>query len=161
MGNNKCLGPSGSSIIEASPKALSRHQNRIVFHLGYAPIALLAFIGTFIYQCVVIPTAGKLILCVAAICISLIILKNSGRVILRTLKHEEDSGAPSSMKKDTKKKLVVYYAGFFLLVALTVATGCYLNTYYLDQDKAAGNWSHFEQIFRLPIDDTLPFCDLP
>lgn len=153
MGNNKCLSPSGSSIIEETPKPLSKHRNRIVFHLGYAPIALIVFIGTFIYQCVVIPTAGKLIFCIAAIVISLIALKNSGRAVFHALKHEEDSGTPSSMKKNTKKKLVAYYVGFLLLASLTIVSGCYLNMYYLDQDKAISNWSHFEQIFRLPIDD--------
>ncbi|MDE7410144.1 MAG: hypothetical protein K2N09_09005 [Muribaculaceae bacterium] len=54
---------------------------------------------------------------------------------------------------DTKKKLVAYYVGFLLLVAITIATGCYLNTNYLDQDKSESNLSHFEQIFRLSIDD--------
>lgn len=153
MGNNKCLSPYGSSIIEATPNTLSKYRDRIVFHLGYAPITLLAFIGTFIYQCVVIPTTGKFIFCAAAVGISLIVLKNSGRVVFHALKHEKDSGVPSSMKKNTKKKLVAYYVGFLLLASFTIVSGCYLNTYYLDQDKAASNQSHFEQIFRLPIDD--------
>lgn len=153
MGNNKCLSPYGNSKIEETPKTLSKYRDRIVFHLGYAPLTLLAFIGTFIYQCVVIPTTGKLILCVAATVISLIVFKSSGRVVFHALKHEKDSGAPSSMKKDTKKKLVAYYVGLLLLASFTIATGCYINTHYMDQDKAASNQSHLEQIFRLPIDD--------
>ncbi len=147
--NETYCSTSNGAIVTAN----SKHRNRIVFHLGFAPVALLAFIGTFIYECVVIPTAGKLIFWVATTGISLIILKNSGRIIFRALKHEKDSGASHSMNMDTKKKLVAYYVGFLLLVAITIATGCYLNTNYLDQDKSESNLSHFEQIFRLSIDD--------
>lgn len=146
METNKSLCPSESSVIEDGPKPPSKKIDRIVAHLFVAPMALLVFIGTFGYQCVVIPTVGKLLFCLVAMSISVCILKRSGRRLYPTLKNEKYS---TTVSRNSSKKIVVYYTGFLIIVLLTVTAGSYLNTHYLDVDKATQNRTHFEKIFRM------------
>ena len=84
--------------IEETNKEISEQKNRIVFHLFYTPVALLVFIGSFIYQCVVIPTADQIIFCMVVMGISVLILKKTGRIIYCTLRNEEvsESTVPNS-----------------------------------------------------------------
>ncbi|MDE5883135.1 MAG: hypothetical protein K2H60_15550 [Muribaculaceae bacterium] len=150
MEKKKSSRLSRSSAIEETPKVVSQQQERIVFHLFYAPAALLVFIGSFIYQCVVIPTPGQFLFCLAAMGISILILKKTGRIVYRTLQNEEVPAPASHLKATAIRRLLAYYAIYMAIAVTTVMTGAYLNTNHLDHDKAASRSTHFELIFRLP-----------
>ena len=150
MENSKSSNPHKSVAIEETNKVISEQKNRIVFHLFYTPVALLVFIGSFIYQCVVIPTSDQIIFCMVAMGISVLILKKTGRIIYCTLRNEEVSESSSYQKTNTIRKLIGYYAIYMVIAFTTIAAGACLNTIHLDYDKAASRDTHFELIFRLP-----------
>lgn len=150
MEKKKSSRLSKSPHIEETPKVISRQQERIVFHLFYAPAALLVFIGSFIYQCVVIPTPGQFLFCLAAMGISVLILKKTGRIVYRTLRNEEVPEADPRLKATAIRKLLAYYAIYMMIAFTTIVAGAYLNTNYLDYAKAASRDTHFELIFRFP-----------
>lgn len=121
----------------------SKKHDRIVFHLCIAPMALLCFIGTFAFTCAVIPTVGQLLFCLAVMCLSVFIIERCGRQLYPTLKELE----ANAIHKTMTKELLGYYAIFLIIVLLTMVSGSYLNTHYLDEDKAVQNQTHFERIF--------------
>lgn len=150
---NKVNETSCSATYELRDNTVSEnHRNRIVFHLFYAPMALLVFIGVFIHQCVIIPTVCQLLFCITMMCLSIFILNRGGCIVFRTLK-EEDNHKTSFVKSGIRKKLLAYYTSFLLIAFLTIVSGAYLNTRYLDKGKAESNWMHFEQILRISPND--------
>ena len=144
---------SSSNSYEGRDNTASKnHRNEIVFHLFYTPMALLVFIGVFIHQCVVIPTIGQLLFCITMMSLCFFILNRGGCIVFRSLK-EEDNQEISFMKSGIRKKLLAYYTAFLLIILLTIVSGAYLNTHYLDKDKADSNWMHFERILRISPND--------
>lgn len=138
---NKVNETSCSASYEVRDNTVSKnHRNRIVFHLFYAPMALLVFIGVFIHQCVVIPTVCQLLFCITMMSLCFFILNRGGCIVFHSLK-EEDNQETSFVKSGIRKKLLAYYTVFLLIVLLTIVSGAYLNTYYLDKDKADSNYA--------------------
>lgn len=151
MESNNSSNTHQSTVNGETSNTLPMERNRIVYHLGYIPLALIVFIATFISQCVVIPTAGQILFFLVAIGVSIIIIKKCGRIVLHSLKCEDTADATSHMDIRIKRKLSIYYAVLLLILFITVACGSYLNTNYLDEGKATRNQTHFEQIFHIPF----------
>ena len=128
-------------------EADTKQKEKIVRHLLFAPLALLAFIGIFTHLFVIIPTAAQLAFGLTAMALTICILKRPGRTLLHTLKQQPDD-APSQ----PTKSLLSYYSILLLIAAITVATGLFLNAHYSDLDKQTEQINEMEQLFSINHD---------
>ena len=132
------------STTDSSNMVRLKKRESIVLYLGLAPMTILCLIGVFSFVCMVIPTTWQLLFCLVAMSTSVFILDKYDRRLYPELKDVDASTAHKSMTK----KLQAYYAGF-LIIDVTMVTDYFLNTLYLDADKAAQNRTHFEKIFHI------------
>ena len=125
------------------PEAMTNQKERLVLHLFCAPVALLFLIGAFTYRWVLIPTAGQISFGLAAMAITLLVIKRIGRKLLFAFKQQPDDDTSR-----LTKRLLSYYGIYLLIAALTVAAGLFLNASYPDFDKQARDKAAIEQMFN-------------
>ena len=139
MATNTTLQSPESSRLEA----VTNQKERLILHLFCAPVALLFLIGAFTYRWVLIPTVGQIAFGLAAIAITLLVLKRIGRKLLSAFKQRPDDDTAR-----LTKSLLSYYGIFLLIAALTVAAGLFLNASYPDFDKQARDKAPIDQMFN-------------
>ncbi|MDE5846167.1 MAG: hypothetical protein K2H71_02325 [Muribaculaceae bacterium] len=112
------------------PEVVINQKERLVLHLFCAPVALLFLIGVFTYRWVLIPTAGQIAFGLAAMAITIIVMKRIGRKLLYAFKQQPDDDTSR-----LTKRLLSYYGVLLTIAVMTITIGSYLNTHYLDLDK--------------------------
>ncbi|MBD5286006.1 MAG: SoxR reducing system RseC family protein [Bacteroides sp.] len=112
------------------PEAVTNQKERLVLHLFCVPVALLFLIGAFTYRWVLIPTAGQIAFGLAAMAITIIVMKRIGRKLLYAFKQQPDDDT-----SQLTKRLLSYYGVLLIIAVMTITIGSYLNTHYPDLDK--------------------------
>ncbi|MBD5262460.1 MAG: hypothetical protein HDS39_00090 [Bacteroides sp.] len=125
----------------------TKQKEKIVRHLLFAPLALLAFIGIFTHLFVIIPSAGQLAFGLTAMALTICILKRPGRTLLHALKQQPDDAT-----SQPTKSLFSYYGIFLLIAAIIVAAGLFLNAHYPDLDRQTEQMHEMEQLFSINHD---------
>lgn len=125
------------------PEAVINQKERLVLHLFCAPVALLFLIGAFTYRWVLIPTVGQIAFSLAAMAITLIVIKRIGRKLLSAFKQQPDDDT-----SQLTKRLLSYYGVLLIITVMTITIGSYLNTHYPDLDKQARDKAAIEQIYN-------------
>lgn len=125
------------------PEAVTNQKERLVLHLFCAPVALLFLIGAFTYRWVLIPTVGQIAFCLAAMAITLLVMKRIGRKLLYAFKQQPDDDT-----SQLTKSLLSYYGVLLIITVMTITIGSYLNTHYPDLDKQARDKAAIEQIYN-------------
>ena len=115
------------------PEAVTNQKERLVLHLFCAPVALLFLIGAFTYRWVLIPTVGQIAFSLAAMAITIIVMKRIGRKLLYAFK--QSTGASQPHPISLTKRLLSYYGVLLIITVMTITIGSYLNTHYPDLDK--------------------------
>ena len=126
------------------PKAVTNQKERLVLHLFCAPVALLFLIGAFTYRWVLIPTAGQISFGLAAMAITLLVLKRIGRKLLYAFKQQPDDDT-----SQLTKRLLSYYGVLLIITVMTITIGSYLNTHYPDLDKQEKQTHKTEKLFSI------------
>ena len=122
---------------------MTNQKERLVLHLFCAPVALLFLIGAFTYRWVLIPTVGQIAFCLAAMAITLLVMKRIGRKLLYAFKQQPDDDT-----SQLTKSLLSYYGVLLIITVMTITIGSYLNTHYPDLDKQARDKAAIEQIYN-------------
>ncbi|MDE6192606.1 MAG: hypothetical protein K2M83_01305 [Muribaculaceae bacterium] len=112
------------------PEAVINQKERLVMHLFCTPVALLFLIGAFTYRWVLIPTVGQIAFGLAAMAITIIVMKRIGRKLLSAFKQQPDDDT-----SQLTKRLLSYYGVLLIIAVMTITIGSYLNTHYPDLDK--------------------------
>ena len=128
----------------SSPEAVTNQRERLVLHLFCAPVALLFLIGVFTYRWVLIPTAGQIAFCLAAMAITLLVMKRIGRKLLYAFKQQPDDDTAR-----LTKSLLSYYGVLLIIAVMTITIGSYLNTHYPDLDKQEKQTHETEKLFSI------------
>ena len=126
------------------PEAVTNQKERLVLHLFCAPVALLFLIGAFTYRWVLIPTVGQIAFSLAAMAITLIVLKRIGRKLLSAFKQQPDDDTTQ-----LTKRLLSYYGVLLIITVMTITIGSYLNTHYPDLDKQEKQTFETEKLFSI------------
>ncbi|MDE6856630.1 MAG: hypothetical protein K2J34_09220 [Muribaculaceae bacterium] len=126
------------------PEAVTNQKERLVLHLFCAPVALLFLIGAFTYRWVLIPTVGQIAFGLAAIAITLLVLKRIGRKLLYAFKQQPDDDT-----SQLTKSLLSYYGVLLIITVMTITIGSYLNTHYPDLDKQEKQTFETEKLFSI------------
>ena len=126
------------------PEAVTNQKERLVLHLFCAPVALLFLIGAFTYRWVLIPTVGQIAFSLAAMAITLIVIKRIGRKLLSAFKQQPDDDT-----SQLTKRLLSYYGVLLIITVMTITIGSYLNTHYPDLDKQEKQTFETEKLFSI------------
>ena len=126
------------------PKAVTNQKERLVLHLFCAPVALLFLIGAFTYRWVLIPTAGQISFGLAAMAITLLVIKRIGRKLLYAFKQQSDDDT-----SQLTKRLLSYYGVLLTIAVITITIGSYLNTHYPDLHKQEKQTHETEKLFSI------------
>lgn len=126
------------------PEAVTNQKERLVLHLFCAPVALLFLIGAFTYRWVLIPTAGQIAFGLAAMAITLLVMKRIGRKLLSAFKQRPDDDTAR-----LTKSLLSYYGVLLIITVMTITIGSYLNTHYPDLDKQEKQTFETEKLFSI------------
>ena len=126
------------------PEAVTNQKERLILHLFCAPVALLFLIGAFTYRWILIPTAGQIAFGLAAMAITLLVMKRIGRKILSAFKQQPDDDT-----SQLTKRLLSYYGVLLIITVMTITIGSYLNTHYPDLDKQEKQTYETEKLFSI------------
>ena len=126
------------------PEAVTNQKERLVLHLFCVPVALLFLIGAFTYRWVLIPTAGQIAFGLAAMAITLLVIKRIGRKLLSAFKQQPDDDT-----SQLTKRLLSYYGVLLIITVMTITIGSYLNTHYPDLDKQEKQTFETEKLFSI------------
>ena len=126
------------------PEAVTNQKERLVLHLFCVPVALLFLIGAFTYRWVLIPTVGQIAFGLAAMAITLLVMKRIGRKLLYAFKQQPDDDTSR-----LTKSLLSYYGVLLIITVMTITIGSYLNTHYPDLDKQEKQTFETEKLFSI------------
>ena len=126
------------------PEAVTNQKERLVLHLFCAPVALLFLIGAFTYRWVLIPTVGQIAFGLAAMAITLLVIKRIGRKLLSAFKQQPDDDTAR-----LTKSLLSYYGVLLIIAVMTITIGSYLNTHYPDLDKQEKQTFETKKLFSI------------
>ena len=126
------------------PEAVTNQKERLVLHLFCVPVALLFLIGAFTYRWVLIPTVGQIAFGLAAMAITIIVVKRIGRKLLYAFKQQPDDDTAR-----LTKSLLSYYGVLLIIAVMTITIGSYLNTHYPDLDKQEKQTHETEKLFHI------------